>query len=265
MKKQVELSQRMQAAADMVTTGNRVCDVGCDHGYVSIYLVQSKKAPHVLAMDVNKGPLMRGEAHVEQFGVKDYITLRLSDGLSAYQKGEADTMLAAGMGGRLLMEILDREPEKTADFKELVLQPQSELPLFRKYLREKGYRIAEEKMVLEDGKFYPMMRAVPSLEEKGCQAVRQEKETAGGQNDDITLAMEDMLGPLLLQERNSVLLLFIRQEIRVKESILSELSKGATGDKIESRKKELSEELFLLKKAEALYGEAGENNYRKEA
>lgn len=120
-------------------------------------------------------------------------------------------------------------------------------------------------MVLEDGKFYPMMRAVPSLEEKGCQAVRQEKETAGGQNDDITLAMEDMLGPLLLQERNSVSLLFIRQEIRVKESILSELSKGATGDKIESRKKELSEELFLLKKAEALYGEAGENNYRKEA
>lgn len=255
MKKQVELSRRMQAVADMVTTGNRVCDVGCDHGYVSIYLVQAKKAPHVLAMDVNKGPLLRGEAHVKQFGVKDYITLRLSDGLLNYHKGEADTMLAAGMGGRLLMEILDREPEKTADFKELILQPQSELPLFRKYLREKGYRITEENMVLEDEKFYPMMKAVPSLEKKSCQENQKKREADGGQNADSRLAMEDMLGPYLLRERNPVLLLFIRQEIRVKESILNELSKSGVSDKIESRKKELSEELFLLKKAKALYEE----------
>lgn len=257
MKKQVELSRRMQAAADMVTQGNRVCDVGCDHGYVSIYLVQSKKAPHVLAMDVNKGPLMRGKTHVEQFGVKDYITLRLSDGLSFYQKGEAETMLAAGMGGRLLMEILDREPEKTADFKELVLQPQSELPLFRKYLREKGYRITEEKIVLEDEKFYPMMKAVPVLDKKDCKTGKKE-EAARRQEDDILLAMEDMLGPILLQERNPVLLLFIRREIRVKEGILNGLLEKEPCDKIESRKKELSEELFLLKKAEALYEENGE-------
>lgn len=239
MKKQIELSARMQAAAHMVTPGNRVCDVGCDHGYVSIYLVQSGRSPYVLAMDVNKGPLQRGKAHVEQFGVKDYITLRLSDGLSAYEKGEADTFLAAGMGGRLLMDILRREPEKTADFKELVLQPQSEIPLFRKFLREQGYRITEENMILEDGKFYPMMKAMPA-----------QKETREQVHE-----MEDLLGPLLLQEKNPVLYRFICQEIRVKEGILKDLSGQRSSGKIESRREALSKELFLLKKARALYEE----------
>ena len=121
MEKIVELSRRMQAAADMVSSGNRVCDVGCDHGYVSIYLVQSDKSPSALAMDVNQGPLLRAKEHVRRYGVEPYITLRLSDGLSAYRKGEADSLICAGMGGRLLWKILTREPDKTADFKELIL------------------------------------------------------------------------------------------------------------------------------------------------
>ena len=75
MEKIVELSRRMQAAADMVSSGNRVCDVGCDHGYVSIYLVQSGKSPSALAMDVNQGPLLRAKEHVRRYGVEPYITL----------------------------------------------------------------------------------------------------------------------------------------------------------------------------------------------
>ena len=90
----------MQAVADLVTAGNRVCDVGCDHGYISIYLVQSRKAPCVLAMDVNRGPLQRASEHVKAAGLEKYITLRLSDGLLAFRKGEADTLVCAGMGGR---------------------------------------------------------------------------------------------------------------------------------------------------------------------
>ena len=163
----VILSARMQAVADMVTKGNRVCDVGCDHGYVSIYLVQSKVSPSVLAMDVNKGPLLRAREHVADAGLKEYITLRLSDGLSAYERGEADTLICAGMGGRLMQRILAQYPSKARDFKELILQPQSEISFFRRFLRNEGYSIVWEDMILEEDKFYPVIKAVSS-EKDSC-------------------------------------------------------------------------------------------------
>lgn len=238
MKRMVALSKRMQAAADMVSKGNRVCDVGCDHGYVSIWLLQSGKVPSALAMDVNNGPLQRAAEHVRRYGVEKYITLRLSDGLSAYRTGEADTLLCAGMGGRLLMDILTKEPDKTKDFKELVLQPQSEVPLFRKFLREKGYIFLEEDMILEEGKFYPLMKV--KLSESGN--LRGE-----------TCEMEDLLGPLLLKKRHPVLFAFIEKEISVKEKILERLKMQEANDRNEERKRELQKELTLLKEAEALW------------
>jgi len=238
MKRTVVLSRRMQAAADMVSKGNRVCDVGCDHGYVSIWLLQSGKVPSALAMDVNNGPLQRAAEHVRRYGVEKYITLRLSDGLSAYRTGEADTLLCAGMGGRLLMDILTKEPDKTKDFKELVLQPQSEVPVFRKFLREKGYIFLEEDMILEEGKFYPLMKV---------------KFSDSGNLCDETCEMEDLLGPLLLKKRHPVLFAFIKKEISVKGKILDRLKMQEANDRNEERKRELQKELTLLKEAEALW------------
>lgn len=237
MKGFAELSNRMKAVAELVTQGNRVCDVGCDHGYVSIYLVQTKKTPKVLAMDVNQGPLAAAKEHIVKFGVEDYIDLRLSDGLSNYQIGEADTLICAGMGGRLLMEILEKAPEKTADFQELILQPQSEIPLFRSFLRKKGYIVVAEDMIWEEGKFYPMMKAVP---QKGKMNTEKSKEG---------YSLEDRFGPLLLKERNPVLLRFIMQEKRVKESILKKLEDCENREEIEKRRSELREDLEYLRLA----------------
>lgn len=242
--KKVELSRRMQAVADFVTPGSRVCDVGCDHGYVSIYVVQEKVAPKVLAMDVNKGPLLRAKEHVQQYGLEEYITLRLSDGLTAYQKGEADALICAGMGGRLLWRILSREPEKTSDFQELILQPQSEIGLFRKCLRENGYFILAENMILEDGKFYPMMKVRPPKADEILQA------TVSDVWEDMGMQLKDCFGPLLLKEKHPVLLKFIEQEITMKEAILEELAEKAENEKLCQRKKGLKEEIGLLKEAE---------------
>lgn len=242
MKGIVSLSRRMQAAADLISPGNRVCDVGCDHGYVSIYLAGSGKAPRVLAMDVNEGPLLRAKAHVRKYHMEDYITLRLSDGLCSYRAGEADSLLCAGMGGRLMSEILGRDWEKTSDFKELVLQPQSEIPLFRKFLRENGYRFVEETMVLEDGKFYPMMK-VERRENLPARDMGQVR----GENHDILL--QDMLGPLLLERKDPVLLQFVNKEIRGKREILDRLDGGEAH---RGRRRELIWELGLLKKGEDL-------------
>lgn len=236
MSRQVELSKRMQAVADMVTFGNRVCDVGCDHGYVSIYLVQAGISPRVLAMDVNKGPLMRAAEHIKQYGTENYIELRLSDGLGAYRKGEAESLLCAGMGGRLLMRILEHEADKTESFEELILQPQSDLKLFRRFLREKGYSILSEDMIIEDGKFYPMMKVYPKASEKV-------------EPEDEDTEIKDLLGPCLLQNQNPVLLAYIQQEIQVKEGILEGLKKQEQKEKLLLRKQEIEKELLLLKRA----------------
>lgn len=239
--KKVELSKRMQAVSDLVTKGNRVCDVGCDHGYVSIYLVQTKAAPAVLAMDVNQGPLLGAKEHILQYGAEDYITLRLSDGLCGYQLGEADSLVCAGMGGRLLYHILSKEPAKTCDFKELILQPQSEIALFRKWLRENGFLIAEENMIWEDDKFYPMMKVMPP-QDAGDGFSDFDAEGGG-------LLFEDRFGPVLLREKHPVLKEFVSRELKLKQKILEGMPEESAGEKTVKRKSELTEEIRILEEA----------------
>lgn len=156
----IVLSGRLQMLADMVTPGNIPADVGCDHGFLSIYLVEEGICPRAVAMDVREGPLLAAEKHVRESGLGDYISLRLSDGLAECRAGEADTLICAGMGGRLMERILTEGMEKAAGMKELILQPQSELAQFRAFLRKAGFSVVREEAVLEEGKFYFAMKAV---------------------------------------------------------------------------------------------------------
>ena len=160
----MQLSLRLAAISKMVHGGNRLVDVGCDHGYLPVYLVLNKKIPSAIAMDVRKGPLLRAKEHVQQYGVSDYIELRLSDGLSALKAGEGDTLVIAGMGGPLMERILTEGKQVLDSFQELILQPQSDVCHFRHFIREQGWEIREEELILEDGKFYPMMRVTRSIE-----------------------------------------------------------------------------------------------------
>lgn len=233
MGREMVLSARMQAVADMVTKGNRVCDVGCDHGYVSIYLVRRGISPAVLAMDVNRGPLGRAKEHVEEAGLGKYITLRLSDGLDAYEPGEAETLICAGMGGRLMERILDRTTSKTKDFKELILQPQSEIPFFRKYLRNAGYEITWEDMILEENKFYPIIKAVP----------------AEGKPEASDQSLCDRFGPVLLKRRHPVLRMYLEREWESCLAIRERLSEAQNTPRTQSRLEALKEEMDCLEKA----------------
>ena len=246
------LSERLQAVADLVSPGKRVCDVGCDHGYVSIYLIESGKADAVLAMDVNRGPLERARINVEKHGLTGYITLRLSNGLDAYRTGEAQSLVIAGMGGRLMQSILTKDKEKTADFEELILQPQSELALFRKFLRTEGYAIVQEEMILEGGKFYPMMK----VQKKPSGGAGQTEQPADGRQDNfpdvITQELTDTFGPCLLSQRNPVLYEYI---FRQKEDILRLIHAigQEESERCRNRREELKAELSLLTQAESLY------------
>lgn len=102
----IRLSVRMSALADMVTPGSRLADVGCDHGYIPIYLCRTGRIPSAIAMDIHEGPLERARQHIEECGLSDRIQTRLSDGLEKLGGDEADTVLIAGMGGCLMCRIL---------------------------------------------------------------------------------------------------------------------------------------------------------------
>lgn len=223
--RQVALSERLRTVAGMVTRGNRVCDVGCDHGFVPIYLIQQGISPGVLAMDLREGPLRAAREHVSAYGLEEQIETRLSDGLHNYKAGEADTLICAGMGGGLMMRILEAEREKTDSFRELVLQPQSEIERFRRFLRERGSVILDEEMVEEDGKFYQVIRAArkePQSEKLDC----------GGE----LCKLEDRYGPVLLRKKTPVFLSFLEREAAVYEEILANLrEQGLTEEKRRER------------------------------
>lgn len=156
----MQLSRRMQRLSRMVTKGNRLADVGTDHGYIPIALVQQGRIPRAIAMDINKGPLARAKRHIEACGLGTYIVTRLSDGLKALEAGEADTVLIAGMGGMLTIHILEGGAHCLDSVQELILQPQSDIDLVRRYLAKHQFRIVEEDIVLDEGKYYPMMKAL---------------------------------------------------------------------------------------------------------
>lgn len=243
MRERIVLSDRLRAVVSMVTPENRVCDIGCDHGFVPIYLVQQGISPRALAMDVREGPLSRAGIHIEAYGLKDLIETRLSDGLSAFQAGEADTLICAGMGGRLMMRILSEEAEKTFSFRELILQPQSEIQQFRAFLREWGYLIAEENMIEEDGKFYPLMKAVRTeqdilLTETGNIPADKRKTIPFGDGcncnngGSFRQQMEDRYGPRLLEQRNPVLYRYLEREVRLCDQIMEQMrTQGRGADK----------------------------------
>lgn len=240
----VELSERLRTVAHMVTAGNAVCDVGCDHGFVPIYLIQRGISPKVVAMDLREGPLRAAREHVAAYNLEEKIETRLSDGLHNYIEGEADTLICAGMGGGLMRRILAENREKTDSFRELVLQPQSEIEKFRCFLRENGYRILDEEMVEEDGKFYQAIRAAADGGER-----RMEEMLSGRDEDAVTAIdelckLKDRYGPVLLEKKTPVFFAFLEREAALYEEILLNLQGKGLSD--EKRKKRFAQVEALL-------------------
>ncbi len=145
------ISDRLLACAGFVAAGDRVADIGCDHGYLSIHLLTQGIAASCIASDVNEGPLQSAMRNAKRFGVADRIRFFLSDGVQNIPR-DFDTLVCAGMGADTMIHILEQAPWLRNKAYRLILQCQSKTPSLRRYLSENGWRITEES-VLRDGKF----------------------------------------------------------------------------------------------------------------
>ena len=262
----------MKAVAELVPCGHTAADVGCDHGFVSIYLAQHDICPRVFAGDVRKGPLDRAKEHIRESGLSDRITAVLSDGLKNIpvagkeEHGEicgADGFIAAGMGGKLIVQILTDVPEKTEALKWCVLSPQSEIWLVRQKLTELGFLILRENMVLEDGKYYPMILAVREAEaEWSSEAADVRKKnsvlfgrmSAAGFTEEERERAADWLGARLIEEGNAVLISFLGHIMSTDELLLAGMPETAASGKedglVEDMVLEAKQERIALRRRE---------------
>ena len=149
------LSNRLLACCGFVHSNDRVADIGCDHGYLGIHLLQSGIASSVIESDINEKPLRCAMENAVKFGVMDRISFCLSDGVRRLPR-DFDCMVCAGMGADTMISILEAAPWLQSDRYRLILQCQSKRPELRKYLASKGFSISRETLA-QDGKFiYPV-------------------------------------------------------------------------------------------------------------
>ncbi len=220
-----KLSKRLQAVADFVTPGNRAADIGTDHGFLPIYLVQSGRCPHVIAMDLREGPLERAGEHIAAVHLENCIQVRMSDGMNGLSEGEADSAVIAGMGGLTVIQILEAGQKLLPGLKELILGPQSDIAKVRKWLREHRMYIDKEELVFESGKFYPVLHVIMEYPEMG-EAWLQNRENVKQvlrnklSDDERVRRIFDQYGEYLVCGRHPVLSMMLERDMQRENVIL---------------------------------------------
>lgn len=235
----VRLSPRLKAVADYVRQGSRIADVGTDHGYIPIFLAQTGRAARAVAMDVREGPLERAREHIREYEAgmpagHCPIEARLSDGLESLRPGEADTVIIAGMGGGLIMRIMEQGRRMWESVDHWILSPQSDQAGVRRYLEDNGFLIKHESMVRDEGKYYTVMSVA--------------RGDAGSQRP-----VWRAFGKCLLERRDPVLREYLEKEKSRVEEILKTLGEQGSEPVTESREKAgkaLLQELDLIKEAQ---------------
>ncbi len=213
----IKLSQRLQAIADFVPQGASVADVGTDHGFLPCYLAQNGQAVRVFACDINAQPLTLAEKNVNDYNVSEIVITRLGNGLSVIQPGEADVVTIAGMGGSLMIEILDAAPLVVDKLKRIILQPNVGAEAVRVWAEKNRWHIVQEELVRENDRFSVIIAMEPGRSLKSMTPV------------------ELFLGPDLLAQQHPLLGLYISEEWDKARHVLAQL---AQSDSEESRHKE---------------------------
>ena len=250
----MNLSKRLMTAVNMVTEGFAVLDVGCDHAYTSIELVR-RKSPCAVASDVRPGPLKAAREHIAEAGLEDKVTTVLADGvprniIGLLPENIPASLVITGMGGMLIIKILSEAAELLERFDELILSPQSDIYAVRKYLAERSYVFIDEAEILEDGKFYTLMKVHLRKDDE-----RDKSTKADSQRESLALQLSDAeltYGPYLLRKKDETLKAYLIKRRNVLTDIKEKLIESGRGAD-DTRIREIDEEVRLIDEAERYY------------
>lgn len=207
------MNLRLNTLAQMVEPGSRVADIGTDHAYLPIELVKNKQINYAIASDIAKGPLQNAKDDIAEAGLQGKIETRLGPGLSTVNHNDdIDTVVIAGMGGKLITDILDDAWNKHFCFKTLILEPNIGEPGVRKWLMGHKYQIVTEKLIVESGHTYELIKA---------RAVKKR----------INLSEKKILfGPYILKEKNSIFYQKWENQLAYHKKLLLDLNKAKKKD-----------------------------------
>ena len=228
----IKLSTRLQIVYDMVPVCDTIADVGCDHGYLSLALLEADVAKRAIAMDINKGPLAKANENILASGFKDRCETRLSDGLAKLEVAEADVICICGMGGALIGRIISKDFEVAKSAKCLIIEPQSEYFELRSMLTESGFVIDDEALCTEENKIYPIIKIHYEADAKNRPAYSK---------------AQLVYGPKVIEKSPQLLKKLLDKNESEYSSILSKLENGGSdSDAIVSRCRQLEEELDII-------------------
>ncbi len=155
----VKLSPRLQLIANKVLIGSFIADIGTDHAYIPIYLIQNGIALYAIASDVRHGPVDKANENVKKYQLEGKVDVRLGYGLEKILKDEVDTVIIAGMGGTLISEVLSAATPILKRINRLILQPMTGQDEVRKWLADNRFIILDEELVSEGEKIYNVIVA----------------------------------------------------------------------------------------------------------
>lgn len=222
----MQLSTRLQAIAQFVPRGSRVIDVGTDHAYIPIYLVEEGLAVSCLATDINKGPLEKAAKNIAAHGLEQ-VSLMQTNGVHGITCDAGDILMISGMGGYLIIDILSRGQALVQNMKKMILQPQQDVDAVRRYLHQIGFCIEQEAFVNDEDKYYTVLSAVPGIE-------HYEKE------------YEYLYGKYLIREKNAILKEWVEMKLGKQEGIYQALVMQNT-ESAKKRIQELQTEMHMLR------------------
>ena len=202
----MKLTNRLLKIASLVGKNKRVADIGTDHGYIPVYLLNEGIIDFAILADINKGPLENARSEVKRNKLDNKVDLRLGSGIEVLKKGEVDEVIIAGMGGILIGELLEANKEVSHSVDKLILQPMQAQEELRYYLLNNGYEILDECLEKEDFRLYEIIVA---------------KYT--GKNTSVEDEIYYEVGKKIIENKDELLLEFIDNKIKKYNNIIEKL------------------------------------------
>ena len=223
----MKLTPRLQAIADLIPPGSIVADIGTDHAYLPVYLLQEQISERAIAVDINQAPLDQAKETIEAFNYMQKIDIRKGNGLRVLNdEDHIDTVVIAGLGGESIAKILTEGKEKVVNLQRIILQPMSEAGFLRRFLAENGFTIMHEALAMEGRHLYEII-----LTKTGRELER----------DPFRLSF----GPRLLEEKPPLLPTLLKEKIRKLHIVYQNLQQAKKED-VTAKLREVEHELHCL-------------------